>query len=201
MISASPLMNHKLKQYHQRNYWVFVLNQSWAGPRILITYATFSQRLGILQRIRHNLTYVASLAFYNCLLLSLMDYCCVVWSNLSKGNLNRIRRLQKKAARLMLDRESKAPSLPLFLELGWLPIQNRIKLTRSAFLNGLSPRYISDLIQWSFSKIHHIGMRGVKRNLKLPKANSNSDKRTFAFLPSSERNLPPDSVKTSTSLS
>ena len=33
------LMNHKLKQYHQRNYWVFILTQRRADPRILITYA------------------------------------------------------------------------------------------------------------------------------------------------------------------
>ena len=39
IISVSPLMNHKLKQYHQRNYWVFILTQRWADPRILITYA------------------------------------------------------------------------------------------------------------------------------------------------------------------
>ena len=56
---------------------------------------TFSQRLGILRRIRHNLTYNARLAFYNCLLLSVMDYCCVVWANTSKGNLDRISRWEK----------------------------------------------------------------------------------------------------------
>ena len=64
--------------------------------------------------IRHNLTYEIRLTFYNCLILSRMGYCCVVWGNTSKENLDRIHRLQKKAARLILDRESKAPSLPLF---------------------------------------------------------------------------------------
>ena len=32
---------------------------------------------------------------------------CVVWGNTSKENLDRIHRLQRKAARLILDRESK----------------------------------------------------------------------------------------------
>jgi len=163
-----------------------------------------SQRLGILRRIRHNLTYGARLAFYNCLILSLMDYCCVVWGNTSKGNLDRIHRLQKKAARLILDRESKAPSLPLFIELGWLPIHDRIKFMRATIvfkaLNGLSPSYITDLIL-PFSKVHNIDTRRARRNLLLPKANTNSGKRTFAFLASSEWNLLPDGVKTSTSLS
>ena len=150
-----------------------------------------SQRLGMLRRIRHNLRYEARLAFYYCLTLSIMDYCCVVWGNTSKENLDRIHRLQKKAARLILDRESKAPSLPLFQELGWLPIHDRIKFVRAAIvfkaLNGLLPSYISDLIL-PFNKVHNINTLGSTRNLKLPKANTNSGKRTFAFLASSEWN-------------
>ena len=67
-------------------------------------------------------------------------------------------------------------------------------------LNGLSPSYITDLIL-PFSKVHNIDTRGARRKLKLPKANTNSGKRTFAFLASSEWNLLPDYVKTSTSLS
>jgi len=35
--------------------------------------------------------------------------------NTSKDNLERIHRLQKRAARLILNEPSKAPSLPLFL--------------------------------------------------------------------------------------
>jgi len=81
-----------------------------------------------------------------------MGYSCVVWDNTPKENLDRIHRLQKKAARLILDRQSKAPLLPLFQELGWLPIHDRIKFAfvRATIvykaLNGLSPSYISDLI-------------------------------------------------------
>ena len=99
-----------------------------------------------------------------------MGYSCVVWGNTSKENLDRIHRLQKKAARLILDRESKAPSLPLFQELGWLPIYDRIKFAfvRATIvykaLNGLSPSCISDLIL-PFNKVHNINTRGSTRNL------------------------------------
>jgi hypothetical protein len=85
-----------------------------------------SQRLGILRRIRHHLPLNARKAFYRCLILSLMDYCFVIWGNTSTQNLDRLHRLQKRAARLILDRDHKASSLPLFLELGWLPVHERI---------------------------------------------------------------------------
>ena len=133
-----------------------------------------------------------------------MDFCCEVWGNISKGNLDRIHHLRKKAARLILDRESRAPSLPLFLELGWILIHDRIKFTRATIvfkaLTDLSPRYITYLIL-PFSKAHNIDMHVARRNLKVLKANTNSGKCTFAFLTSSEWNLLSDSVKTSTSLS
>jgi len=136
-----------------------------------------SQRLGILRRIWPYLTYEARLAFYNCLILLLMDYCCVVWGNTSKENLGRIHCLQKKAARLILDRESKAPSLPLFQELGWLPIHDRNKFVHATIvfkaLNGLSPSYISDLLL-PFNKVHNINTRGTWNSLKptLTRANA-----------------------------
>ena len=103
-----------------------------------------------------------------------------------------------------VDRESKAPSLPLFLQLGWLPIRDRILFMHATIvfkaLNCLSPSYITDLIL-PFSKVHNIDTHRARRKLKLPKANTNSGKRTFAFLASSEWNLLPDYVTTSTSLS
>ena len=67
-------------------------------------------------------------------------------------------------------------------------------------LNCLSPSYITDLIL-PFSKVYNIDTHRARRKLKLPKANTNSGKRTFAFLASSEWNLLPDYVTTSTSLS
>jgi len=86
---------------------------------------------------------------------------------------------RKKAARLILDRESKAPSLPLFQDSGWLPIHDRIKFVRATIvfkaLNGLSPSYISDVIL-PFNKVHNINTRGSTSNLKLLKANTNSGK-------------------------
>ena len=91
-----------------------------------IIHKKISQRLGILRRIKHLLPLPARLAFYNCLILSLMDYYCVVWGNTSKENLDRIHRLH----RLILDTDYKAPSLPLFTKLSWLPIYERIKYFR-----------------------------------------------------------------------
>jgi hypothetical protein len=56
--------------------------------------------------------------FYSGYVLPLIDYCCVVWGNCSNEGLNRILKLQKRTARLILDQDPIAPSEPLFKQLG-----------------------------------------------------------------------------------
>ena len=164
---------------------------SWS-VHIDIIHKKISQRLGILRRIRHLLPLPARLAFYNCLSLSLMDYCCVVWGNTSKENLDRIHRLQKRAAQLILDADYKAPSLPLFIKLNWLPIYECIKyfrcLTVFKTLNNLAPSYLQDLVT-PFNTVHNFNTRGSGGNLlQLPKVSSESGRRTFKFLAASDWN-------------
>jgi hypothetical protein len=60
-------------------------------------------------------------------ILPLIDYCCVVWGNRSKEGLNRILKLQKRTTRLILDQDPIAPSEPLFKQLGWMSIEQRIR--------------------------------------------------------------------------
>jgi hypothetical protein len=59
-------------------------------------------------------------------ILPLIDYCCV-WENCSNEGLNRILKLQKRTARLILDQDPIAPSEPLFKQLGWMSIKQGIK--------------------------------------------------------------------------
>jgi hypothetical protein len=77
--------------------------------------------------VRHFLPFRTRMAFYNCLILSITDYCCVVRGDTCQKNFDKILKLQKKAARLILDTGRKAYSLPLFLQLGSLPKGERIK--------------------------------------------------------------------------
>ena len=123
---------------------------------------------------------------YISLIPSLMDYCCIVFGNTTKKNLDRLPRLQKRVARLILDADYKSPFLPLFLKLNWLSIQDRIKffrcLTVFKILNNLVPLYLSNLIEpfRSFRNVHNFDTRGSCENLlKLPRITSETGKRSF----------------------
>ena len=118
---------------------------SWS-VHIDIIHKKISQRLGILRRNKAPSPVTSKTGLLHRPNFSVMDYCCVVWGNTSKENLDRIHRVQKRAARLILGADCKAPSLPLSIKLNWLPIYERIKhfrcLTMFKTLNNLAPSYL-----------------------------------------------------------
>ena len=60
-------------------------------------------------------------------------------------------KLQKRAARIILDAEVHAPSAQMFQELGWLSVTNRLKYNKAILpyraLKNLTPEYISNLLK------------------------------------------------------
>ena len=63
----------------------------------------------LLSKIKKYLNLESRQLFYSGYILPLIDYCCVVWGNCSNEGLNRILKLQKTTARLILDQDPVAP--------------------------------------------------------------------------------------------
>ena len=64
--------------------------------------------------------------FYQGYILPPIDYGCITWSGTSNANLERILKLQKQAARTILQTDFSTPSSEMFAELGWQPINKRL---------------------------------------------------------------------------
>ena len=62
-----------------------------------------SQRIGILKRIKYCLPLKHQLIFYNTMIRPVIDYVNVVWRSCDKHCLNRVLKLQKRAARVIID--------------------------------------------------------------------------------------------------
>ena len=92
-----------------------------------------------------------------------MDLLCVLGGGgggggaTSSTNLDRIMKLQKRAARIILCADFTTPSSDMFQELSWLPINKRLKYNKAVFtykaLNNLTPQYITDLLK-PISDVH-----------------------------------------------
>ena len=61
-----------------------------------------SKRIGVLGRIRHNLTVDAAKKVYQSLVLPVMDYCNVAWSSIGKIERDKLDRAQRRAAKIVL---------------------------------------------------------------------------------------------------
>ena len=59
-----------------------------------------------------------------------MAYVNVVWSSCDKHCLNRVLKLQKRAARIILDADSQASSAKSFNKLNWIPFYEQAKIAK-----------------------------------------------------------------------
>lgn len=79
-----------------------------------------------------------------------LDYCNALYSGISQSSLARLQLVQNAAARLLTGSRKYDHVSPLLSSLHWLPVRYRIDFKILLFvfkcLNGLAPRYLSDLL-------------------------------------------------------
>ena len=136
-----------------------------------------SQRLGVLNRIK-------SCLYYDSMIRPILNYASVIWHMCSKENLGNILRLQKRAARLILDAEPNSASVTLFNRLRWLPFYIEARIAKCLILFKRTqlrvPRYLVESLVLN-SDVHSRTTRNSKFNFVCPKFNRVSEGgRSFA---------------------
>ena len=105
-----------------------------------------------------------------------MNYASVVWHTCSKDSLQRILRLQKRAARTILDAYARASSVKLFNKLRWLPFYNDAKIAKCLIMfkrsQDIVPQYLVDSLSLN-SNVHSRNTRYSKSNFVCPKFKRN----------------------------
>lgn len=131
-----------------------------------------SQRIAILKKIRSCLPLKQRLLYYNAMIRPIMDYVNVIWTSCDNESLGRILKLQKRAARVILNTDYKTPSVQLFNKLKWLPFYEEAKLAKCCLaykrINNQVPIYIKDMLMLN-SERHTRNTRYGNINLVSPK--------------------------------
>ena len=100
--------------------------------------------------------------FYQSYILPLIDYGSITWGSTSSANLDRLSKLQKRAARVILKSDFDTPSATMFQELGWMSMESRIKYNKAVFtykaINNMTPDYITELLT-PMSQTHSLNLR------------------------------------------
>jgi len=83
-------------------------------------------------------------------ILSRLDYCNSLYSNISKELVQKLQRAQNYAARVIFHQPARSHVTPILIRLHWLPINARIeyKICTLTFkcLYNLAPKYLASLI-------------------------------------------------------
>lgn len=121
--------------------------------------------------------------FYQGYILPLLDYGSVTWGTSSAMNIERLLKLQKRAARIILKTDLNTPSADMFKELGWLPLRKRIDYNKAVLtykaLNNMAPEYITNLLT-PMSQAHSLNLRSaVNGTLYVPKSRTSLFDGTF----------------------
>ena len=114
----------------------------------------------------------------------LYEYCDILWSNSDKTYLDRLIRLQKRGARIILKRKIReVSSEQLFKELGWLPLTERWTFHKCLqvfrCINGFCPSYLLNLFSRN-SDVHSYNTRG-RSNIQLNNISCKSGSRSFSY--------------------
>ncbi len=82
----------------------------------------------------------ARIKFCQAFMFPHLDYCSCVWGS---TQLERLFKLQKRAARMIYDLPTRTPTAHLLKQLNWMPLMDRIKYRKSVMvfksLNDLAP--------------------------------------------------------------
>ena len=111
--------------------------------------------------------------YYNGVIKPTLLYGSMIWDSCNVEHLQSILKLQKRAARIILDAERLTPSVVLFNNLNWPPFTEQSLKKRCALLykrvyNCITPIYLDSLLVRN-SEIHNRATRHSNINLVCPK--------------------------------
>lgn len=148
------------------------------------TCSKISSKITLLKKISNYLTFDMKKLFHNSYILTTFDYCCTIWGSANKTNLTKVNVLQKRAAKVILQKPNRTPSKELFLQLKWLSFNNRCKYHTAILIykcvNNQTPEYLNNII--TFSQNHKYNLRSATHNdIVNTKANTGYKKRAFSY--------------------
>ena len=108
----------------------------------------------------------------------------MIWGQCSAYNINRLLKLHKRAARIILQADFMTPSKEMFQELGWLTFTQRVQYHICVMvfksLNGQAPEYLLNLLT-KCSETNVRSLRSSKqKTLKVPFARSTYYEKPFS---------------------
>lgn len=167
---------------------------------------TISPKIGLLKRLKYFVPVECLKTIYNTTIQPLIDYCLTVWGFTSNVHVDKVQKLQNRAARIISGNYDfkNVRGLTLVKDMGWFNIrQRRDYLTATLVfksLNGLSPDYLTDMFTYQRDINAYNTRLATTNELFVPKVNKSLYSQSlYVNGPTIWNSLPP-SVRASTTL-
>lgn len=178
---------------------------SWV-QRIHALCAKLSPKIGMLKRLKHILPPHCLTHVYNSVIQPHIDYSITVWGGAADVHINRVQRLQNKAARIISGIfDWNVRGIDIVNDLGWMNVRERCNYLTSILvykaLNNLAPNYISDMFSYLSETREFVTRSHTRGDLCIPKPNLELFKSSLQYRGACLWNSLPSSVKSASSLS
>ena len=112
------------------------------------------------------------------------NYCCSVWGSCGTSKLNKLQKLQSRAARIVTNSLFDSSATSLIQDQGWPTIEELIHRETSVMaykrLNKLAPDYLSSCIS-KLSELYTRELRNSATDLLIPRMKTSYGLKSFAF--------------------
>ena len=161
--------------------------------------------LALLRRIKKYLDHRTRVTFYNAYILPHFDFCCTIWGSCNNTLKNSLLKLQKRAARIILDQtDLQKSSCDLFSESGITKIDKRICYHKSLlvykYFNKSTPSYFDNLLTPLEKTSAYNTRLQQKKSLHIPKHKTELFKSSFSYSGAKIWNSLPSEIQNANSI-
>ena len=138
------------------------------------------KRVGVLGRLRRNITIHAAFEMYNSLILPIFDYCDVVWSSCNKADMESLESLQRRASKIIVKSKCGTTSTD------YLKFQS-LEDRRNAHILGLVKRFLNNNVPQFLKNYFKLNKEVISRETRrsnfiyLPAVRTENAKKIFYY--------------------
>jgi len=127
-----------------------------------------AQRIGILRSIRSLLPQNERVLLYNTTIKPILMYSSSIWGSItSKQNLTSLLKLQKRAARVILNKNTReSRTVVLLKSLNWLPFVQQIKVNQCSLLMKRLQGQVLEYLETKRTRISDVSTRATRHSRK-----------------------------------
>ena len=140
--------------------------------------------IGAIKRIRYCVPPTTLSLIYNSLVQSYFDYCSVVWGNCVQTLVEKLQKLQNRAAGVLTFSKHDSDADELLDHLNWVNLESQRQKTKAVMvyksINGLAPEYLTSKFIMR-NDVTSYCTRDSEGKLAIPFPRTNYFKNTFSY--------------------